>query len=119
MICNCCGHLYICDEKSGTRFDIRKYPYILKKDNQKTICFDIKKEIDEYGKVVSQLKTHSFDFEKCKKALTKMIIRDELPFQFMEGDEFRKFCNIMEPKFIVPSRMTIARDCMKLLVKRA
>ena len=92
----------------------RKYPYRLKKDNQKTICFDIKKETDEYGKVVSQLKTHSFDFEKCKRALTEMIIRDELPFRFVEGDGFRKFCYIMEPRFIVPSRMAIARDCMKL-----
>ena len=55
-----------------------------------------------------------YNLEICRRALATLIITDELPFRFVEGEGFRKFCQVMQPKFAVPSRITIARDCLKL-----
>ncbi|KAF7139508.1 hypothetical protein RHSIM_Rhsim07G0239000 [Rhododendron simsii] len=55
--------------------------------------------------------THVFSFDDCKRALAEMVIIDELPFRFVEGIGFRKFCKVMQPKFSpVPSRQTITRE---------
>lgn len=43
-------------------------------------------------------------------ALVEMIIRDELPFSFVENAGFRNFCQLMRPGFTVPSRTTLRRD---------
>ena len=47
-------------------------------------------------------------------ALARMIIVDELPFRFVEHDSFIYFMGVVEPRFPVPSRLTMARDCIKL-----
>ncbi|KAF7150091.1 hypothetical protein RHSIM_Rhsim02G0147200 [Rhododendron simsii] len=54
--------------------------------------------------------THVFSFDDCKRALAEMVIIDELPFRFVEGIGFRKFCKVMQPKFSSVSRQTITRD---------
>ncbi|KAF7148660.1 hypothetical protein RHSIM_Rhsim03G0100100 [Rhododendron simsii] len=36
--------------------------------------------------------THVFSFDDCKRALAEIVIIDELPFRFVEGIGFRKFC---------------------------
>ena len=46
-----------------------------------------------------------------------MIIIDELPFSYVENDGFRNLMWVTEPKFVVPSRSTITRDCLKLYLK--
>lgn len=52
-----------------------------------------------------------FSFDDCKRALAEMVIIDELPFRFVKRIGFRKFCNVMQPKFSwVPSRQTISRE---------
>lgn len=44
-----------------------------------------------------------------------MVIIDELPFRFVEGVGFRKFCQILQPKFDkIPSRITISRDVVNI-----
>ncbi|KAL4378159.1 hypothetical protein GQ457_02G042620 [Hibiscus cannabinus] len=52
-----------------------------------------------------------FDHDACRKALAKMVIVDELAFKFVEREGFLEFCQVMQPKFVVPSRWTITRDC--------
>ena len=47
-------------------------------------------------------------------ALARMIIVDELPFRFVEHDGFIYFMGVVEPRFLVPSHLTMARDCIKL-----
>ncbi|KAI8559435.1 hypothetical protein RHMOL_Rhmol04G0173600 [Rhododendron molle] len=54
--------------------------------------------------------THAFSFDDCKRALAEMVIIDELPFRFVEGIGFRKFCKVMQPKFSPVSRQTITRE---------
>ncbi|KAL5546582.1 hypothetical protein UlMin_029300 [Ulmus minor] len=43
-----------------------------------------------------------------------MVVIDELPFRFVGGLGFRSFCAVIQPKFVIPSRMTIARDVVHL-----
>ncbi len=43
-----------------------------------------------------------------------MIIIDELSFSIVEGEGFRNYSHVLEPRYAVPSRITIARDCMKV-----
>ena len=59
----------------------------------------------------------TFNKEACRAALTKMIIKDELPFTFVEGEGFREFCAEACPKFDPPSRTTIARDVYQLYLE--
>ncbi|XP_074568451.1 zinc finger BED domain-containing protein RICESLEEPER 2-like [Curcuma longa] len=55
-----------------------------------------------------------FDQDASRKALARMIIMDELPFKFVESEGFRTFMTMVCPKFRIPSRWTVARDCIEL-----
>ena len=46
-----------------------------------------------------------------------MIIRDELPFRVVEGEGFKDYSRLLEPRFVIPSRITVRRDCMKLFME--
>ena len=49
----------------------------------------------------------TFSVEASRKALTEMIIIDELPFRYVEGYGFKKYVTILQPKFQlkdIPSR---------------
>ncbi|KAH9698266.1 BED-type domain-containing protein [Citrus sinensis] len=59
-------------------------------------------------------KSHVFDKEACRKALTRLIIIDELPFSFVEKEGFQQYSKQLEPNFDLPSRRTLARDVYKL-----
>ena len=89
----------------------RKYPYNVPKDSkskQSLLSFQVAKET---GGASSGLVVHKFDAGKLRKGLSYMIIVDELPFKFVEGQGFKYFCSLMEPRFHVPSRITVAKDC--------
>ena len=43
-----------------------------------------------------------------------MIIIDELPFKLVECQGFQEFMEIVERRFLIPHRTTIARACMKI-----
>ena len=58
-----------------------------------------------------------FDQQLVREALVKMIIKDELPFRFVERDGFKEFCEVSVPQFKIPSRHSIVRDCFSLFVK--
>ena len=49
-----------------------------------------------------------------RKVLAKMIILDELPFRFVENQGFRRFCNVFQPNFNIPSCFTIAKDVSRI-----
>ena len=57
------------------------------------------------------LGTWKFDNESIRTALSNMIIVDELPFKFVEGEGFKIFINVACPRFKIPSRWTVSRDC--------
>ena len=45
-----------------------------------------------------------------------MIIVDELPFKFVEGLGFLHYSSVLEPRFCVPLRVTIAKDCYEIFI---
>ena len=49
-----------------------------------------------------------------RKVLAKMIILDELPFRFVENQVFRKFCNVFQPNFNIPSCFTVDKDVSRI-----
>ncbi|XP_028084682.1 zinc finger BED domain-containing protein RICESLEEPER 2-like [Camellia sinensis] len=55
-----------------------------------------------------------FFIEVARRYLANMIVIDELPFRFVEGVGFKRFCNAVQPKFKMPSRYTIARDIVDI-----
>uniref|UniRef100_A0A1U7XB00 Zinc finger BED domain-containing protein RICESLEEPER 2-like n=1 Tax=Nicotiana sylvestris TaxID=4096 RepID=A0A1U7XB00_NICSY len=55
-----------------------------------------------------------FDQEACRRALARMIIKDELPFISVEKDGFRDFVRSLQPLFHIPSRTTMTRDCLEI-----
>ncbi|KAF7841566.1 zinc finger BED domain-containing protein RICESLEEPER 1-like [Senna tora] len=62
---------------------------------------------------------YTYNQEECRKALAEFVICDEQPFRVVEGHGFRKYINRLEPRFPVPSRVTVARDCYKLFIKES
>nr|KYP50872.1 Putative AC transposase [Cajanus cajan] len=42
--------------------------------------------------------------------LVKMFVKFELPFLFVEDDDFRDFVWSLQPRFEVPSRTTLRRE---------
>ncbi|XP_031101973.1 zinc finger BED domain-containing protein RICESLEEPER 2-like [Ipomoea triloba] len=55
-----------------------------------------------------------FDATAIRKSVAEMIIIDELPFRFVEAKRFRKCMFTACPRFRMPSRWTVARDCYKI-----
>ncbi|XP_062167085.1 uncharacterized protein LOC133873389 [Alnus glutinosa] len=57
-----------------------------------------------------------FNASKIRTALSRMIIVDELTFRFVEGEGFKDFMKTVEPRFSIPSRFTMMRDCFKFFM---
>ncbi|CAI9292065.1 unnamed protein product [Lactuca saligna] len=51
-----------------------------------------------------------FNQDVIRKALSNMLVVDELPFSFVEREGFCKFCKVINPHFVVPSRSTTTRE---------
>ncbi|GKC13257.1 hypothetical protein Tco_1010039 [Tanacetum coccineum] len=58
-----------------------------------------------------------FNQSSVRRALAYMLIVDELPFKFVEGKVSSIFLNVSQPLFYTPSRITMARDCVKLYLE--
>jgi hypothetical protein len=57
-----------------------------------------------------------YNASKIRAAISKMIIVDEFPFRFVEGEGFQDFMKIVEPWFTIPFHFTVMRDCVKLFI---
>jgi hypothetical protein len=85
---------------------------------QKVLVLEPKIENDELGdQNVGTLKAIGYNYDECRQALANMVIIDELPFNFMEVQGFKFFARTIQPRFDIPSRFTIMRDCLKLYVE--
>ncbi|XP_021602385.2 zinc finger BED domain-containing protein RICESLEEPER 2-like [Manihot esculenta] len=75
------------------------------------------KFVSDEGELKGTLTTWKYDDNAIRKALVHMIIIDELPFRFVEGEVFRSFMRAICPRFRIPSRWTISRDCYDLFIE--
>ena len=115
--CIYCGRDYACStKKCGTSSILvhlnkqcNKSPFRVKDKKQKLLSFPMKTET---GSVGGGLLAIGFNKEECRKTLAKMVISDEMPFRTVEREGFRHFCQVMQPKFALPLRVTIVRDTL-------
>lgn len=56
----------------------------------------------------------TFNKVRCRNALAKFVVKDEQAFNVVEGKGFKDLINELQPRFVVPSRMTITRDIYTL-----
>ena len=118
--CNWCKKSYVVDtHKNGTSSIINHLVNLCKKfpreciPSQQILCFQQMKKEDGKG-TGSILSSVHFDVEACRATLARMIIVDELPFKFVEGEGFLHFMSIVQPKLPIPGRITTARDCWSI-----
>ena len=103
---NMWSHLKVC----------KKFPFVVDK-KQKLLVLEPKKESNESeDNNIGNLKAIGYNHEECRLALAKMIIIDELPFNFVEGRGFKSFLRTIQPRFDSPSRFTVLKDCLKIYV---
>ena len=82
--------------------------------SQTTLSFQAKKAGGFEGEFSKELVVAKFSIERIRMALARMIIVDELPFRFVEHDGFIYFMGVFEPRFPMPSHLTVARDYIKI-----
>ena len=120
--CNYCKKSYNCHPKrNGTstmwshiKFSCKKYPYRRDK-GQTTLSYQSKKKGE--GEGGNERVLRKFSVERLRMALARMIIVDELPFRFVEHSGFIDFMAEVEPRFEVPSRVIVARDCLRVYIR--
>ena len=93
----------------------KKNPCRKEDTSKKILSFRSKKE-GECGS--TNLIDVGFNKEACRATYARMIIRDELPFTFLKGEGFRKFCSIACPKLDPPSRVAVTRDVCQLYLEK-
>jgi len=116
--CNWCAATYAADSHRNGTTNLRihllsqckKFPKESLDPSQQTLTLQQLKKEDGNGTGSTLVAVH-FDVEACRKALARMIIVDELPFKFVEGEGFRYFMSVVQPRFSIPSRISAARDC--------
>uniref|UniRef100_A0A803KUM8 Transposase n=1 Tax=Chenopodium quinoa TaxID=63459 RepID=A0A803KUM8_CHEQI len=79
---------------------------------QTEIAFDHDVEVGQ-----DKMKAWALNIDDARDALAYMIIVDELPFLHVEKLGFRHFMSVVCPRFHIPSRTNIARDCLQLHAK--
>ncbi|KAF7807266.1 zinc finger BED domain-containing protein RICESLEEPER 2-like [Senna tora] len=99
----CKDHTYACDTSKHDTTSLKKH--LLKCKGS--------------GGLGPNLVPYTYNQEECRKALAEFVICDEQPFRVVEGHEFRKYSIRLEPRFPVPSRVTVARDCYKLFIEES
>ncbi|XP_059441769.1 zinc finger BED domain-containing protein RICESLEEPER 2-like [Corylus avellana] len=69
------------------------------------------------GTSSNQVGFMKFDQERCRTLLTEYFIESERPFRHVESPSFRKLMNGIEPRFKLPCRITLQKDCLKMYEK--
>ncbi|XP_025681395.1 zinc finger BED domain-containing protein RICESLEEPER 1-like [Arachis hypogaea] len=115
--CNHCQKKYGCHPtKHGTN-SLNKHlknahKWIFTKEGKKGTLHGYMPKIEEEQDLCKAFK--GYNLEDCKKSVAEFVVLDEMPFKVVEGIGFRKMLNHFEPRFTVPSRWTVSRDCFQL-----
>ncbi|XP_022863916.1 zinc finger BED domain-containing protein DAYSLEEPER-like [Olea europaea var. sylvestris] len=111
-VCNHCKKQWG-ETKNGTKHlhDHLKRCVFRYKDNTHQVTLNFKKDATS-GKVT--MGTYSFDPDKCRYSLSKMMILHEYPLSMVDHIGFREFLHDLQPLFKVPSRNTFKSDILKI-----
>ncbi|XP_019153680.1 PREDICTED: zinc finger BED domain-containing protein RICESLEEPER 2-like [Ipomoea nil] len=114
--CIYCAKVYQCQSKKHGTTSLRNHMVSCMKNphskdtRQSLLTFQAVATSDASEPTVGELGTWVFNQETIRRALVEMIIIDELPFIFVEGQGFRRFIAVACPRFKILSRWTISRD---------
>ncbi|KAA0068066.1 putative transposase [Cucumis melo var. makuwa] len=81
--CKHCGAPYACDSKRNGTTNLKRHLEKCKK-----YVNPLEDNVEGEGDSESSLMAASFTQENCRKMLARMVILDELPFKFVESEEF-------------------------------
>ncbi|OMP00267.1 hypothetical protein CCACVL1_03412 [Corchorus capsularis] len=98
-------------ENSCPKSPLRAVATGIEQDSSQT---ELTFNVEEGGNGSGSVGTWKFSQEATRKVVATMIIIDELPFRFVEAKGFRHAMKTTQPKFVMPSRKTIAKDCFQL-----
>ncbi|KAG2716730.1 hypothetical protein I3760_03G141700 [Carya illinoinensis] len=124
--CNHCGKMYGYHyRKYGTsqlkvhlEEQCKKSPILKSLVEKGQSRLDFKMADGSSGAGGSTLKGYTkYNSDECRRKLARMIIMDELPFQFVESKGFQEFVQELEPRFVLPSRHTVAKDIKKMYLR--
>ncbi|KAK1394684.1 hypothetical protein POM88_013740 [Heracleum sosnowskyi] len=105
--CNYCGADYACHStRVGTSSLWVHFRKCKKRVDKKQKVLSFKKETGGG----SNLLAVTFNKVRCRTALAKFVVKDEQAFRVVEGDGFKELLQELQPRFVVPSRVTLARD---------
>ncbi|KAB1221208.1 putative AC transposase [Morella rubra] len=122
--CNYCKKDFMAHHKNGTSGLWQHHnicPYFKRKKGgqldvgQMFLTHDVEKSTG--SDVGTMGVTHKFCEKTIKDLIARMIIIDEMPFIVVQKHGFRALIHYLEPRFKMPSRITIMRLCMKLYLK--
>ena len=119
IMCKCkhCEKTYHCDTKKNGTSTLKHHMSACKKIPKelegKQTQLNLQPSSTEGEGVLS---TYIFDEEAVRKAIARMIIIDELSFKHVEGEGFRNMMAVACPRFRIPSRQTVARDCLEMFL---
>lgn len=113
-VCNYCKKRYVSPPGNGTSSLWNHSKKCLKNPNRKANRNQPILNFEKKRDGGSTLKAHTFNYNKCREALAEMVILDEYPFRAVEGQGFIKYSKCLEPRFSLPSRWTVAKDCIKV-----
>lgn len=112
--CNYCKKEILADPRSNGTSSLlshvkicKRYPpnvEMLNKGRQKILVFKNKGELKAVG--CSQ--------HEITEGCVHMIVVDELPFRFVEGEGFKYFCKRACPYWVIPCRQTIAKHVLSM-----
>ncbi|CAA0806372.1 Zinc finger BED domain-containing protein DAYSLEEPER [Striga hermonthica] len=115
--CKHCKKTYKCDTRRNGTSSLLHHISVCKANPDVTEKKQAKlnlQPIAEGDEIVGSLTSWKFDQEAIRSELARMVIVDELPFRFVEGDGFKNFMSVTQPRFKIPSRWTVSRDCYQL-----
>jgi len=115
--CKYCGKHFHCDTRTNGTSSMKAHLKICKKNPNKPV-------VDKQGTLqlqpsiadssVGTISTWKFDPDELRKSFAEMIIEDEQPFVLSERPGLRKFLAKACPRFVLPSRRTTTRACVKV-----
>ncbi|KAH0669284.1 hypothetical protein KY285_023443 [Solanum tuberosum] len=113
--CNYCTKTFAADSVNGTttlwnHLTVKCLKSPFKSDKWQTTLKPIKRGWPEGGSTEKGV----FNMDEIKRAITEFIIIDEQPFRAVEGEGFKKLMAKAFPNFEVPSRVTVARHCLRI-----
>lgn len=55
-----------------------------------------------------------YNVAEVRRAIAEFIIIDEQPFRVVEGEGFKRLMSLILPNYNLPSRITVARQCLRI-----